>query len=161
MAISLWYGNKVKDDAKIDDAFITQVRQAASTATGIPVNNISVNKLKLASAEEVETPVTDTIRQLIQDYGLFALMLLLIVGMLIMAIPRKKREAQPQLTAADLEAAALAGPKFIVPETGEPIPEIDVEERSEIKKQIEKFVKQKPDAVAQLLRNWISDEWDG
>lgn len=160
MAISLWYGKQVKDDTKIDDAFITQIRQAASTATGIPVNNISINKLKMATPDAVAKPLTDTIKQMIADYGLFALMLLLIIGMLIMAIPRKKRELQPQLATGDLEAS-LAGPKFIVPETEDPIPEIAMEERSEIKKQIEKFVKQKPDAVAQLLRNWISDEWDG
>ena len=25
---------------------------------------------------------------------------------------------------------------------------------------IEKFVDEKPDAVAQLLRNWLSEDWD-
>ena len=47
----------------------------------------------------------------------------------------------------------------MIPEE-EPMPEIEMEERSEIKKQIDKFVRQKPDAVAQLLRNWLSDDWD-
>jgi flagellar M-ring protein FliF len=51
------------------------------------------------------------------------------------------------------------GPRFVIPEE-EPVPEIELEERSEIKKQIDKFVRQKPDAVAQLLRNWLSDDWD-
>lgn len=159
MAISLWYGNKVKDDTKIDNNFITQITQAASTATGIPVKNISVNKLKMASMEATKTPVTDVVRQMISDYGLFALMLFLIIGMLVIAFPRKKRESKLQLSAANMDAA-FASPKFVVPEAEEPIPEIEVEERSEIKKQLEKFVKQKPDAVAQLLRNWLSDEWD-
>jgi flagellar M-ring protein FliF len=86
-------------------------------------------------------------------------MLLLIVGMLVIAIPRKKKQPQLQLSAANMDAA-IAAPKFLVPEVEEPIPEIATEERSEIKKQLEKFVKQKPDAVAQLLRNWLSDDWD-
>ena len=159
MAISLWYGNKVKDDTKMDTAFIQQITLAASTATGIPAKNISVNKLKMADAEVAQKPVADVVRELISDYGLFALMLLLIIGMLIIALPRKKRQPQLQLSTADVDAA-FAGPKFVVPEAEEPIPEIAVEERSEIKKQLEKFVKQKPDAVAQLLRNWLSDEWD-
>ncbi|MDI6604108.1 MAG: flagellar basal-body MS-ring/collar protein FliF [Thermoanaerobacteraceae bacterium] len=41
-----------------------------------------------------------------------------------------------------------------------PIEEIDVEatEKDEKKKQIEKFIKQKPEIVAQLIRTWLSEE---
>lgn len=161
LAISLWYGKKISDDTKLDNNFITGIKQAASTATGIPAANISVNKLKLAQPDVVKTTLNDRIKQIISDYGFFALMLFLIIGMLIMAIPKKKREEQPEFAEALAAAAGPGGPKFVVPEHDEPIPEIDLEERSEIKKQIDKFVKQKPDAVAQLLRNWLSDEWDG
>lgn len=158
LAISLWYGKKITDDSRITDDFINQVKQAASMATGIPTGNIDVNKLKMAQPEVVEKTVAEMARQMIDDYGFFALMLFLIIALLIMAIPRRKRELVPEPV---LPVLAGAGPKFVVPEPGEPIPEIDLEERSEIKKQIDKFIKQKPDAVAQLLRNWLSDEWDG
>lgn len=157
LAISLWYGNKVTDDSGMDEDFINSVKTAASAATGIPVKNISVNKLKLARQETAEETTYDRLRELISDYGFFALILLLIIGMIIASIPRKKHEEQ--------EAAALVqatgGTNFVVPEPQEELPEIELEERSEIKKQIEKFVKQKPDAVAQLLRNWLSDDWNG
>ena len=159
LAISLWYGKKVTDETKISDEFINQVKQAASTATGIPEKNISVNKLKMAQPEVIKKTLNEIVRQMITDYGFFALMLFLIVGMLIMAMPRRKKELQPDSALG--MAASAGGPKFIVPEPGEPLPEIELEERSEIKKQIDKFVKQKPDAVAQLLRNWLSDEWEG
>ena len=78
-----------------------------------------------------------------------------------MAIPRKKQEEQPEMEQA---MAALQVPEdqsLLFLSRSDPIPEIELEERSEIKKQIDKFVKQKPDSVAQLLRNWLSDEWDG
>ncbi len=156
IAISLWYGKKVADDSKLGDEFINEIKVAASTATGVPVNNISVNKLKLAQPEEVEITTSERIRQLISDYGFFVLMLLLIIGMLIVGLPRKKVPQQDEL-----QPAMAGGPKFVVPEHEDPLPDIELEERSEIKKQIDKFVKQKPDAVAQLLRNWLSDEWDG
>lgn len=159
MAISLWYGKNVKDDSKLTDAFINQIKLGANTATGIPVSNITVNKLKFAPEEVVKRTTSDIIRQLVSDYGFFILMLFLIIGMLIMAVPRKKPAALPGTMEA--LAASAGGPKYIVPEQGEPLPEIELEEKSEIKKQIDKFVKQKPDAVAQLLRNWLSDEWDG
>lgn len=159
LAISLWYGKKVTDPAKIDDAFISDVKLAASNATGIPVKNISVSKLKMAQPEVVQTTLNDRIRQFVTDYGFFILMLMLIIGLLIAGIPRKKKLQDQDMLQPML--ASAGGPKFIVPEAEDPLPEIELEERSEIKKQIDKFVKQKPDAVAQLLRNWLSDEWDG
>jgi len=155
LALSLYYGRKVADDSRIDDTFINDLRTALSTATGIPVRNISVNKYKLAPLEVVEESTADRIRRLVDDYGFFALMLVLIAALLIAALPRKRNAEEPMVV------QTAGGPKFTVPEHEEPIPEIDLEERSEIKKQIEKFVKQKPDAVAQLLRNWLSDDWDG
>jgi flagellar M-ring protein FliF len=153
MAISLWYGKNVLDESKLTADFVNQIKLIANTATGIPIKNITVNKLKFAPDVVVKIPASDIIKQLISDYGFFALMLLLIIGMLIVAMPRKRQSAQV--------AIAAAGPRFLMPDQGEPIPEIDMGERSEIKKQIDKFVKQNPDSVAQLLRNWISDEWDG
>jgi flagellar M-ring protein FliF len=45
-------------------------------------------------------------------------------------------------------------------EARDDIKDINIEEQSELKKQIDKFVQQNPDAVAQLLRNWIADDWN-
>lgn len=158
IAISLWYGKKVTDDSKLGDEFINEIKAAASTATGVPVNNISVSKLKLAQPEVVQKTLNDAVKQLITDYGFFALMLLLIIGLLIAGLPRRKEQSQESMQAAK---AIAGGPRFVVPDQDDPLPEIELEERSEIKKQIDKFVKQKPDSVAQLLRNWLSDEWEG
>ena len=36
---------------------------------------------------------------------------------------------------------------------------IELEEKSETRKLIEKFVDENPEAVARLLRNWLSEEW--
>ena len=37
--------------------------------------------------------------------------------------------------------------------------DIEVDEGSETKKLIEKFVDENPEAVANLLRNWLNEEW--
>jgi flagellar M-ring protein FliF len=155
-AATLLYGKRVADDSKLTLEFIDQVKDTISKATGIPVTNITVNKLHVAPVEVEAKPVAEVVKELINDYGLFAIMLLLIGGLMIAAIPRKKREMHPELAGA----GDLSAPRFVVPESLGDLPEIELEERSEIKKQIDKFVKQKPDAVAQLLRNWLSDEWD-
>jgi len=154
LTLTFWYGRRVNDDSGLSDEFINDVRLALSTATGIPARNISISKFKLAPLETVEETTADKIRQLVNDYGFFALMLLLVIGMLIAGIPRKKAEEEP------VAVTAGGGPRFVVPEDEGPLLEIELEERSEIKRQIEKFVRQKPDLVAQLLRNWLSEDWD-
>ncbi len=39
-----------------------------------------------------------------------------------------------------------------------PIAEIDVEDKNEVKKKIDKFVGQKPETAAQLLKSWLNEE---
>lgn len=157
IGIFLWYGKRVTDDSKMGAEFINEIKTAASTATGVPLKNISVSKMKMAQPEVIEKTISEIIKELVSDYGFFALMLLLIILLLIKGMPRRKSQ---ELEDA-MQPAVAGGPKFVIPEHEEPLPDIELEERSEIKKQIDKFVKQKPDSVAQLLRNWLSDEWEG
>jgi flagellar M-ring protein FliF len=159
-AITLLYGNRIPDDTKLTDDLIAQVKELASKATGIPVTNIAVSKLKIQPPVEVIPTLAETIKSLISTFGLPALLLLMLILLVIVAIPKKNKI--PQLE------PALAGFDDIIPSTKynindakqDPVPEIDTEERSEIKKQLEKFVNQKPDAVAQLLRNWLTDDYE-
>ncbi|MDP4179488.1 MAG: flagellar basal-body MS-ring/collar protein FliF [Bacillota bacterium] len=163
MTVALYYGRRVKDDKNLTQAFIDSLKNDVSRATGIPLTNISVNKYKMAP-ETVETKsLSDTIKELVNAYGFFALILLLIIGLMIALIPRKKKGEQnePQVATPEPALAAAGAGGFDVTVNDEmELQEIDIEERSEVKKQIEKFVKQKPDAVAQLLRNWLSDDWE-
>lgn len=151
MAISLWYGQRVTDDEKLSDDFLEQVKNAASTATGIPARNISVHKYKIAPKEEVSIPVSDKIRDIVEQYGFIIMLIVLTAGLLIAVIPRKDRLAEyPQV------AVAVEGPQ--VEESK--MEELKFEDGSEIKRQIDKFVRQKPEAVAQLLRNWLTEDWE-
>ena len=84
-------------------------------------------------------------------------MLVLLIVMTIVAIPRKE-SVPAELQTAALEAAA--GVPGQVDAASSEIIDINIEEQSELKKQIDKFAKENPDAVAQLLRNWIADDWD-
>ncbi|MEN8906401.1 MAG: flagellar M-ring protein FliF C-terminal domain-containing protein, partial [Clostridiales bacterium] len=157
IALALYYGRDVTDDKNISNEFIDELKEGVSQATGISVNKISINKFKMAPLKVEKISIYDTIKSLINDYGMFALMLLLVLGLFIALFPRKKKE-EPEEALEDLEEGE-EGADFIVPDD-EPLPELDLEEISEVRKQIDKFVKQKPDAVAQLLRNWLSDDWD-
>ena len=159
-AITLLYGDKVKDASGLTPEFLQKIKEIASSSTGIPANNFSVTTLQVNP--EVITPPTlqDTISQSIQKYGLFALLALLILGMIIAVIPRKKKIIMQQPAFAEVASTKSVQPLFYKNELEDELPEIQVDETSEVKKQIDKFVKQNPDAVAQLLRNWLADDWD-
>jgi flagellar M-ring protein FliF len=43
--------------------------------------------------------------------------------------------------------------------TPEVLEDIELGEKSETRKLIEKFVDENPEAVANLLRNWLSEDW--
>lgn len=154
-AITLLYGDKVKDASGLTPEFIQQVKEVASSAAGIPVKNISVTSLKVVPEVVVQPTIQEKLGNIIEKYGLFALLLVLAIGLLIMLIPRRKVVQQEAFE----EVAVAQGPKF-VKEPEPELAEIQLEDGSEVKKQIDKFVNQNPDAVAQLLRNWLADEWD-
>jgi flagellar M-ring protein FliF len=159
MSIFLWYGKRIKSDEGLTTDYIDQIKQTVFTATGIPVQNISVSVQKLAAEEAVKTSLMDTVSELFDRFGFYAIMLILMIAMILIAMPKKKA-AQSPLQVAAAEASAGASNLARVMEAREDIKDINIEEQSELKKQIDKFVQQNPDAVAQLLRNWIADDWN-
>ncbi len=156
MSVAVWWGQQVVDESKLTQELLDQIMMNVSKATGIPTQNISVTKYKLAPEEEVKVSTLNNVRRLLDDYGLFLLILALMVVVLIVAL--SGRQYQDEM---DLELVSTQGSRFVIPaRSDEDIPELEVEERSEIKQQIDKIIQQDPDAVAQLLRNWLSEDWD-
>ena len=158
MSITLWYGKNVTAQDGFTTEYLDQVRQLAKDATGIPTQNITVSIQKLVPDVAPAVKLTDTLLQLLDQFGFYALMLILLVIMVITATPKKKTATA--LDAATAEAAAGAKTAGAMQKMKEEIKDINIAEQSELKKQIEKFVQQNPDAVAQLLRNWIAEDWD-
>ena len=66
--------------------------------------------------------------------------------------PVKVAETEPELSVEDLLATTK--------ENEENLEEIELSDKSETRKMIEKFVDENPEAVAMLLRNWINDDWN-
>lgn len=133
---------------------IDEALNAISKATGIPEKNIAITSFKL-NPTKVETPKTDWM-SLLGKIGPIAIVGILI---LLLAIGVMRRG-----TVLD-RGLAIEGPRMNTSlststASEENLPEIEIEEKSEVKKQIDKFIKHKPEAVAQLLRNWLADDWD-
>jgi flagellar M-ring protein FliF len=135
-------GSKI---ATVDPSIITMV----SMATGISEDRISIS----AYEQPVFVPKVEAIRSW-TDY-LQIVLAVLIVGLLIFVVfkgvgPVEVTELEPELSVEQLLATT---------KENQSIEDIEFNEVSEVRRMIEKFVDEKPEAVAQLLRNWLNEDW--
>ncbi len=151
LSIALWYGGRVTDDEKIDDAFIAQLRSDVASATGVPPARISVNKYRMAAEALIEPGLSEVIKALLDAYGLFVLLLFMLVAFMI-AVPKTKLVKSKEET----QLAMATGIDHVVDDDML----LELDGKSEVLRQIEHFVKDKPDAVANLLRNWLQSDFD-
>lgn len=134
----------VKTD--VDADFYTMV----SNATGISEDQISI------VAYQVPFFVaSDSTTRSWSDYAMIAL-IVLILALLGFVIYKSTRPAEVIETEPELSVEAL----LATTKENQNVEDIDFNEKSETRKMIEKFVDENPDAVAQLLRNWLNDEWE-
>jgi flagellar M-ring protein FliF len=132
-------------EATVDQSIYTLV----STATGIAEDKITIK----AFDKSVFVPTTTTAKSW-TDYLQIALAVL-IVGLLVFVVfkgvkPVEVTELEPELSVEQLLATT---------KENQSIEDIEFNEVSEVRRMIEKFVDEKPEAVAQLLRNWLNEDW--
>ncbi len=129
----------------VDPSITTMV----SLATGIAPDKISIT----AYEQPVFIPA---VREALSWSSIMMIVLaVLIVGLLIFVVfkgigPVAVTELEPELSVEQLLATT---------KENQSIEDIEFNEVSEVRRMIEKFVDEKPEAVAQLLRNWLSEDW--
>ena len=97
-----------------------------------------------------------------RDYLLFAILLIVLIAIAIIFTKFRKQteevETEPEL---EIEEMLHVAREESEKEEVESAAEIEYRESLETKRQIEKFVDEKPEAVASLLRSWLTeDEWE-
>ncbi len=137
----------------IDPALV----QSLQTGTGIAKLTV-VGFERPVFVDEVLKPLA--IEQIVILSILALLLLLLAYGLIKKTKPDEIEEIEPELSVQDLLVSTQLEEQEEEQSDAEHLANIGSVE-SEFKKQIEKFVDEKPEAVAQLLRNWLSDEWEG
>lgn len=138
--------NNLETKLEVDPEIVSMV----SLATGIAENNIQITALE----QPVFIPKVVEIRQW-TDY-LQIILAILIVALLLFVVfkgvkPVEVTELEPELSVEQLLATT---------KENQTIEDIEFDEGSEVRKMIEKFVDEKPDSVAQLLRNWLNEDWE-
>lgn len=136
--------NREKVRTDVDD----ELYQLVSTATGIAQENITI------LAYDVPVFQEKTISGLPYSTIFTIVMAVLVLGLLGFVVFKGTRpivvaEEQPELPVDMMLATAR-----------EELDDIDYNEKSEARMLIERFVDEKPEAVAQLLRNWLNQDWE-
>ena len=86
------------------------------------------------------------------------IVMLIILALLAFVVFRSTRtvevvKTEPEVSIDTLLAATNNN-------TTEALEDIDLQDKSEARKAIEKFVDENPEAVALLLRSWLDDDWE-
>ena len=121
-----------------------------SAATGVSANKITVlayNVPQFVSSTKSSNGISNY---------LMIILTVLIIALLIFVI---LRGASP-LAAEDEEPELSLEQLLATTKENQSLDDIEFSDKSETRKMIEKFVDENPEAVAQLLRNWLNDEWE-
>ena len=128
----------------VDDS----IYDVVAKATGFSTSNISIiayEENKFVDKEGLGISVTD-----IMTIVLIVVILGLLVFVVLRSMKSEKEPEQPQ----ELTVETLLQSQ---PESD--LEDISTENVSETRRLIEKFVDENPEAAANLLRNWLGDEW--
>ena len=131
----------------VDDMYIQMIAQA----TGFPADQITFVCYEVPHfVEETDTGRTLT------DYAqiIITVLIFAILGYVVFRSTRTQKEEtmEPELSVETLLEATA--------EAQEPLEDIGFNDKSDVRIMIEKFVDENPDAVAQLLRNWLNEDWE-
>lgn len=138
--------NKDRKAIPVDE----EVYDFVSSATGIDKENIKI----LAYEQPIFVPAITEARDI--TFYLSIILAILIFGLLLFVVFR----ATSQNEVTELEPELSVEQLLATTKENHSLDDIDFSEKSETKKMIEKFVDENPEAVAQLLRNWLNDEWN-
>ncbi len=143
--------NQAEKPITIDNNIIDLIKMS----TGI--ENLSVSGYEVAMF--VDKPVKPVDVKQITVYAILALMILILAfGVISRTKPVTVTELEPEVPLEELlESTIIDEQKQDEVSKLEAIADV---KDSEVKRQIEKFINEKPEAAAQLLRNWIREEWE-
>lgn len=119
-----------------------------SKATGISVEDISLVAYEepvFVDKEGLAVKPADIIQ---------IVLIVLILGLLAFVVLRSMKAEKTQEVEAELSVENLLQS---TPQAE--LEDIELEAKSETRKLIEKFVEENPEAVANLLRNWLNEDW--
>jgi flagellar M-ring protein FliF len=131
----------------------------SALTVGTGVSNVSAKAYEIPVFYDAEEQPVQ-IQQIVMFAILALLILLLAYGVIRAAQPDEVIDIEPELSVEGLLASTKLEEEKEKEAEAAKLQGIEFEPQSEIMMQIEKFVNERPEAVAQLLRNWLNNEWE-
>ncbi len=140
------HSEKTPIEVSADIYSIVQMATGISSSSGI---TIVAYEIPVFYPKET-TSVTNVVN--ILPLVLAVLIIALLIFVVVKGMkPVEEVELEPELSVEALLATT---------KENQTLDDIEFSEKSATRQQIEKFVDENPSAVAQLLRNWLNDEWE-
>lgn len=140
--------NGMSTNIDVDPALITSV----AMATGISEDNISIIAYEVPLFYEADKMSFSEFARSYLQYILALLIVLLLVFVVFKGMkPIEVEEMEPELSVEALLATT---------KDNQSLQDIEFSDKSAARELIEKFVDENPEAVAQLLRNWLNEDWE-
>ncbi|MDR3240121.1 MAG: hypothetical protein LBT44_08560 [Clostridiales bacterium] len=152
-----WEELKASTRENLMDIDFQPIKDIIAKGTGIISDNISVNGYTVPVFVDAQKRAMN-LQQILMFSILALFILMLAYGLIQRAQPAEITEIEPALSVEDLLVSTHMDER--IQTEVEKLQEIDYTKDSEAKKMIEKFVSERPEAVAQLLRNWLNDNWE-
>jgi len=143
-----WNEYKLANSARKKIEIDEDLADMVSKASGIAVENISLVAYEeplFVDKEKTDIDAMDVMQ---------VVLIIVILGLLAFVILRGMRKEKTQQVEEELSVESL------LQSTQErELEDIELEQKSETRRMIEKFVDDNPEAVAMLLRNWLNEDW--
>lgn len=143
-----WEEYKTANEGKTKITIDEELYNVVANATGIDPEDITIVAYRenvFFDSEGLGVTATDVVQILL------IVVILALLGFVIFRSMRgEKEEAQDE--ELSVEALLQSSPDV-------ELEDIDVEGQSEVRKLIDKFVDENPEAAASLLRNWLNEDW--
>lgn len=137
----------------IDAATLARLQNLVANATGISTEKITVGLFEqnvYFDSEGFNVSLTDLLQ---------IILILVILALLAFVIIRSLRSERQEEVEDEPEELSVEQLLESQPEEAEALENIEMDEGSETKHLIEEFVEQNPEAAANLLRNWLNDDY--
>lgn len=142
-----WEEYKLANASRTQVTVPEEVYEIVAKATGFPRENIALiaySENVFFDKEGLNISVSDVVQIV-----LIIIILALLAFVVLRSMRSEKQEEQPE--ELSVETLLQSQPEVV-------LEDISVEKMSETRRLIEKFVDENPEAVANLLRNWLNEE---
>lgn len=138
--------NSERVSVDVDPAHIALV----SRATGIAEENIQIVSYQVPYFVPKDTSTSALMNNIIQ-----IILLILISALLLFVVIKGTRPVVVEETEPELSVEAL-----LKTTKENQLEDIEMDTRSDVRKMIDKFVDENPEAVSALLRSWLNQDWE-